>query len=71
MSEYYYLPKELITPQYADYSLQTKMLFSIVITEAETAKSVMEMSQLINDLGSKNISAILKSSHDINESEGD
>lgn len=71
MSEYYYLPKELVTPQYADYSLQTKMLFSIVISEAETAKSVMEMSQLINDIGSKNILALIKSAHAINESEGD
>lgn len=71
MDEYYCLPKELLTEEYSDYSLQTKLLFSIIITEAETIKSITDMSKLITDVGSKKLSTIFQKAHcELNESEG-
>ena len=71
MDEYYFLPKELLTPEYSGYSLQTKLLFSIIITEAETVKSITDMSKLINDIGARKLSTIYQNAHrELNESEG-
>lgn len=71
MDEYYCLPKELFTTEYATYSIQAKLLFSIVITEANTVKSILDLSSLISDMGSRELSEIYHNIHNkISESEG-
>lgn len=57
------LPKELLTPEFSMYSNKSKLLFAIVITEAETAKSINELSSLIQKIGEKRVSALYHQVH--------
>lgn len=59
----YALPKELLTREYSKYSLKSKLLFSIVITEADNGTSVSELAELIEKIGARNISTIHKKLH--------
>ena len=52
---YFCLPKEIMNKEFSDFSIQTKLLFSIIITEANSAKSVSEVASLINELGPSRI----------------
>ena len=40
---------------FSNFSVKAKMLFSIIITEAENAKSINEVANLINELGSDRV----------------
>ncbi len=57
------LPKELFSGEFSEYSNKSKLLFSIVITEAETAKSLNELSELIQQLGERRVSALYNQVH--------
>lgn len=59
----YALPKELLTKEYSDYSLKSKLLFSIVITEADNGTAVSELAELIEKIGARNISSLYKKLH--------
>lgn len=54
-SNYFFLPKELMNKDFSNFSVKAKMLFSIIITEAENAKSINEVANLINELGSDRV----------------
>lgn len=62
-SSFFCLPKELLTPEFSEYSNKSKLLFAIVITEAETAKSINELSTLIQKLGDKRVSTLYHQVH--------
>ena len=55
---YFYLPKELLSKEFSDLSLRTKLLFAIIITEADSAKSINEVASLIDKFGPKVITQI-------------
>lgn len=54
-SNYFFLPKELMNKDFSNFSVKSKMLFSIIITEADNAKSINEVANLINELGSDRV----------------
>lgn len=54
-SNYFFLPKELMNKDFSNFSVKAKMLFSIIITEADNAKSINEVANLINELGSDRV----------------
>ena len=58
--DYYYLPHELLTPEFSDFSPYSKMLFAITLTEAENAKAIVELSDLIHKVGYRRITAYMK-----------
>ncbi|MEE1170804.1 MAG: hypothetical protein U0K87_00450 [Ruminococcus sp.] len=62
---YFYLPDELFTNDYKDYSNESKLLFAMLLTNMQTAKGVMDTARLINEIGSRKISSM----HKIVESE--
>ena len=43
----FYIPKQLLTPEYAGFSAESRMLF----TNAEHTKSIMETAELIQSIG--------------------
>lgn len=43
----YYIPKQLFTPEYSNYSTESKLLFGIVLSEAKQTKSIEELYNLI------------------------
>lgn len=49
----YYLPKQIMTSYYAEFSVESKMLFSIIFTNAEHIKTITETAQLIEKIGEK------------------
>jgi len=52
-----YVPKELIKDQkYAKFSSESKLLFGMILTNAEHAKEILELSKLIEMLGLNGIS---------------
>ena len=52
-----YLPKELFADEFKDYSNQTKLLFSFLLTDSEmlsttiSVADIMSVARLINNLG--------------------
>lgn len=59
----YILPKEILTHEYSKYSIKSKVLFSIVLTEAENGASINELAELIEHIGSRKVSSIYQSVH--------
>ncbi len=54
--DYYAFPKELLAnSKYANFSLNSKMLFSMALTEAVSASAIMELAKLIETIGYRNI----------------
>lgn len=51
----YYLPKQIMTEDYAAFSVESKMLFSMVFTNAEHIKTITETAQLIEKIGEKEL----------------
>ena len=58
------LPKELFSKEFSEYSNKCKLLFAVVLTEAETAKSLSELSELIQQLGARRVSALYHQVHE-------
>lgn len=58
---YFYIPKEIMTEEYRTYSAESKLLFSMLISNTKTATAVMETAKLIDEVGVRKISAMHKS----------
>lgn len=63
VNNYFVLPKKLLTKAYSDYSIKSKLLFSIVLTEAEDGTSICELAKLIDDMGTRNVSVLFRNVH--------
>ncbi|MEE1154191.1 MAG: hypothetical protein UH241_03445, partial [Acutalibacteraceae bacterium] len=57
-SKYFFLPKELLDKDFANFSVKAKLLFSIIITEADSAKAINEVADLIDELGSGRVTRL-------------
>ncbi len=55
------MPKEIMSGEYRDYSAETKLLFSMLISNAKTATAVADTAKLIEDIGIRKISSMHKS----------
>lgn len=51
----YYIPKQLITPEYAVFSVETKLLFGMILTNAKQTKSICEVADLIKNITEKDL----------------
>ncbi len=71
---YFYIPKEIMTSDFKDYSAETKLLFSMLISNARTAAAIEDTAKLIEQIGVRKISSMHKSLESeiakIKESEG-
>ena len=71
---YFYMPKEIMSSEYKGYSAESKLLFSMLISNSNTATALTETAQLIEDIGVRKISSMQKSLKSeiakIKESEG-
>ncbi len=71
---YFYMPKEIMSSEYKNYSAETKLLFSMLISNAKTASAIADTAKLIEDIGVRKISSMHKSLENeitkIRESEG-
>ncbi len=63
-----YLPKELMTPSYAKYSVETKLLFAMLLTEAHKSSSVVKVAELIQQVGNNEINSLKIELEEINKS---
>lgn len=54
------LPNDLFNPEFSEYSNQAKLLFAIALSETETARSLMELSDIIRKLGDRKIASYLR-----------
>ena len=64
-----YLPKELMTNEYNGYSAETKLLFGMILSNSVTASAVMNVADLINQLGKAEINALQGELKKANEKE--
>ena len=71
---YFYMPKEIMSSEYKGYSAESKLLFSMLISNSNTAMALTETALLIEDIGVRKISSMQKSLKSeiakIKESEG-
>lgn len=44
--------------EFSNFSVKAKLLFSIIITEADSAKSINEVAELIEELGSGRVNRL-------------
>lgn len=58
MGQCIYLPKKIMSSEYNGYSAETKLLFAIILSNAVTASAVMNVADLINQLGKAEISTL-------------
>lgn len=66
-----YVPKEIMTDEYHNYSIETKLLFAMILSNAETASSISNVARLIDEIGIRKISSFQKElKKTIDESEG-
>ena len=71
MESIYYVPKELIKAEYREYSAETKLLFAMLLSNANTSSAIVNVAKLIDELGSKEINLLHKQLKKIiEESEG-
>jgi hypothetical protein len=54
----YCLPTELFSKEYSNFSVKSKVLFSMVLTEAENGASINELAELIETIGTRKVSSI-------------
>lgn len=69
MGQCIYLPKELMTNVYNGYSAETKLLFGMILSNSVTASAVMNVADLINQLGKAEINALQGELKKANEKE--
>lgn len=71
---YFYMPKEIMSNEYKNYSAETKLLFSMLISNAKSATAIADTAKLIEDIGVRKISSMHKSLENeiakLKESEG-
>ncbi len=51
----YYMPKQIMSSDYSSFSIESKMLFSIIFTNAKHVKTIMETADLIERIGAKEL----------------
>ena len=59
-NSYFYIPKEIMTENFREYSAESKLLFAMLLSNASTAASVVSTAKLIDELGVRKIAAIQK-----------
>lgn len=69
MGQFIYLPKELMTSEYKGYSIETKLLFAMVLSNSVTASAVVDVADLIMQLGKNEISTLQSGLKKANETE--
>lgn len=58
MENCFYLPKEVA--EYPKYSAEVKLLFAMLLSSSKTSASIMNVSELISELGAKKINLLHK-----------
>lgn len=56
----FYLPKEIMTADYCKYSAETKLLFAMLLSNSTTSTAIMNVAELIENLGAKKINSFQK-----------
>lgn len=51
----FYIPKQLMTTEFSGFSVESKLLFGMVLTNATQAKSINELTDLIAKINSKEL----------------
>ena len=51
----YYMPKQIMTSDYSDYSVECKLLFSMIFTNAQHIKTIIETAKLSENIGEKEL----------------
>lgn len=65
----FYLPKQLMTKKYSDFSAESKLLFAMIFTNCEHSKSIKETSDLIQNISEKDLE-IMRSQFQKDKKEG-
>lgn len=55
-----YIPKSLMTAEYKKYSAETKLLFPFLLTNSATTSSIIQVANLIENVGATKIKAYQK-----------
>lgn len=58
---YFHIPKQLLTKEYNDFSVQSKVLFAMIFTNAERTKDISETAKLIEAIDPKELNSMRKS----------
>lgn len=67
----FYLPKAIMTEEYSEYSVEAKLLFAMLLSNAKTSTAIIRVAELIDELGTKKINTMHKElQKTITESEG-
>lgn len=51
----YLMPSELLGDKYTNFSVESKLLFSMIFTNAEHTSAIKETSRLINSISNKDL----------------
>ena len=51
MEKCFYVPKKLMDKEYSEYPVESKILFSIILSTAQNTKAIMSCAKLIANLG--------------------
>lgn len=52
------LPKNIVTPQFAGYSAESKLLFAMVFSNAEHTKAIYEVANMISKIKEDELNAM-------------
>lgn len=55
-----YIPKSLMTSEFQNYSAEAKLLFSILLTNSATTASIIQVANLIENVGATKINVYHK-----------
>lgn len=59
-TQYFSMPKQLMTDEYRDFPITAKMLFSIIFTHADTAQDIADTAALIQAINPKELAEMKK-----------
>lgn len=58
MEKCFYVPKKLMDKEYSEYPVESKILFSIILSTAQNTKAIMICAKLIANLGDDEIRSL-------------
>lgn len=58
MEKCFYVPKKLMDKEYSEYLVESKILFSIILSTAQNTKAIMSCAKLIANLGDDEIHSL-------------
>lgn len=58
MEKCFYVPKKLLDKEYSEYPVESKILFSIILSTAQNSKAIMGCAKLISSLGDEEIRSL-------------